>query len=112
MQAGAGVQLHAKPGDRVRAGQPLITLHTDTPERFERAGPRRRTRSGRVRRSMSRHVDCAWAGSADLSSSHIESSDANERRRCSDASDSDAEGIGLQLGRLANRELVAVWMRP
>ena len=25
------------PGDRVRAGQPLLTLHTDTPERFERA---------------------------------------------------------------------------
>jgi thymidine phosphorylase len=37
VQAGAGVQLHAKPGDRVRAGQPLLTLHTDTPERFERA---------------------------------------------------------------------------
>lgn len=37
VQAGAGVQLHAKPGDRVRAGQPLMTLHTDTPERFERA---------------------------------------------------------------------------
>jgi thymidine phosphorylase len=37
VQAGAGVQLHAKPGDQVRAGQPLITLHTDTPERFARA---------------------------------------------------------------------------
>ncbi len=37
VQAGAGVQLHAKPGDRVRAGQPLLTLHTDTPERFGRA---------------------------------------------------------------------------
>ncbi|HYP46817.1 MAG TPA: thymidine phosphorylase [Propionibacteriaceae bacterium] len=37
VQAGAGVQLHAKPGDRVAAGQPLLTLHTDTPERFERA---------------------------------------------------------------------------
>ena len=37
VQAGAGVQLHAKPGDRVRAGQPLMTLHTDTPERFDRA---------------------------------------------------------------------------
>jgi thymidine phosphorylase len=37
VQAGAGVQLHAKPGDRVRAGQPLLTLHTDTPERFARA---------------------------------------------------------------------------
>ena len=37
VQAGAGVELHAKPGDTVRAGQPLLTLHTDTPERFERA---------------------------------------------------------------------------
>jgi len=37
VQAGAGVVLHAKPGDRVRAGQPLLTLHTDTPERFDRA---------------------------------------------------------------------------
>ena len=37
VQAGAGVELHAKPGDRVRAGQPLLTLHTDTPERFPRA---------------------------------------------------------------------------
>jgi thymidine phosphorylase len=37
VQAGAGVELHAKPGDTVRAGQPLLTLHTDTPERFARA---------------------------------------------------------------------------
>src|SRR5690625_4419092 len=37
VQAAAGVELHAKPGDRVRAGQPLLTLHTDTPERFARA---------------------------------------------------------------------------
>jgi thymidine phosphorylase len=37
VQAGAGVQLHAKPGDAVVAGQPLLTLHTDTPERFEAA---------------------------------------------------------------------------
>jgi thymidine phosphorylase len=29
--------MHAKPGDRVSAGQPLLTLHTDTPDRFERA---------------------------------------------------------------------------
>ncbi|MDI2130951.1 thymidine phosphorylase [Yinghuangia seranimata] len=34
VQAGAGVELHAKPGDQVVAGQPLMTLHTDTPERF------------------------------------------------------------------------------
>jgi thymidine phosphorylase len=37
VQAAAGVELHAKPGDRVSAGQPLMTLHTDTPERFARA---------------------------------------------------------------------------
>jgi thymidine phosphorylase len=37
VQAGAGVELHAKPGDVVRGGEPLFTLHTDTPERFVRA---------------------------------------------------------------------------
>ena len=37
VQAGAGVEMHAKPGDTVVAGQPLLTLHTDTPERFEAA---------------------------------------------------------------------------
>ncbi|CAG7574025.1 thymidine phosphorylase [Barrientosiimonas humi] len=37
VQAGAGVELHAKPGDDVRAGQPLLTLHTDTPDAFESA---------------------------------------------------------------------------
>lgn len=34
VQAGAGVQWHARPGDVVAAGQPLLTLHTDTPHRF------------------------------------------------------------------------------
>ncbi|MCK2221368.1 thymidine phosphorylase [Actinomadura sp. ATCC 31491] len=34
---GAGVTLHAKPGDLVRAGQPLLTLHADETARFERA---------------------------------------------------------------------------
>ncbi|MFD5565328.1 thymidine phosphorylase [Kitasatospora griseola] len=34
VQAGAGIELHAKPGTTVTAGQPLLTLHTDTPERF------------------------------------------------------------------------------
>lgn len=34
VQAGAGVELHAKPGDRVCAGQILATLHTDTPEKI------------------------------------------------------------------------------
>ena len=37
VQAGAGVVWHARPGDEVVAGQPLMTLHTDEPERFERA---------------------------------------------------------------------------
>jgi thymidine phosphorylase len=37
VQAGAGVELHAKPGDTVSAGQPLLTLHSDEPERFDRA---------------------------------------------------------------------------
>jgi thymidine phosphorylase len=37
VQAGAGVVMHAKPGATVRAGEKLLTLHTDTPERFERA---------------------------------------------------------------------------
>lgn len=37
VQAGAGVELHAKPGASVTAGQPLLTLHTDTPERFDYA---------------------------------------------------------------------------
>jgi len=37
VQAGAGVEMHAKPGASVRAGEKLLTLHTDTPERFERA---------------------------------------------------------------------------
>jgi len=37
VQAAAGVRLHAKPGDRVTEGAPLLTLHTDEPERFPRA---------------------------------------------------------------------------
>lgn len=37
VQAGAGVELHAKPGALLRAGEPLLTLHTDEPDRFERA---------------------------------------------------------------------------
>jgi thymidine phosphorylase len=37
VQAGAGIELHVRPGAVVRAGEPLLTLHTDTPERFERA---------------------------------------------------------------------------
>jgi thymidine phosphorylase len=37
VQAGAGVEIHARPGERVEAGQPLLTLHTDEPDRFARA---------------------------------------------------------------------------
>ena len=37
VQAGAGVEIHAKPGEQVRAGQPLLTLHTDDADRIERA---------------------------------------------------------------------------
>ncbi|WP_371780747.1 thymidine phosphorylase [Streptosporangium subroseum] len=34
---GAGIMLHARPGDLVREGQPLMTLHADETFRFERA---------------------------------------------------------------------------
>jgi thymidine phosphorylase len=37
VSAGAGVEMHAKPGDLVTAGQPLLTLHADDVDRFERA---------------------------------------------------------------------------
>lgn len=37
VQHAAGIDLHAKPGDAVRAGQPLFTLSADEPARFERA---------------------------------------------------------------------------
>jgi thymidine phosphorylase len=37
VQAAAGIEMHAKPGALVRAGEPLLTLYTDEPERFERA---------------------------------------------------------------------------
>jgi thymidine phosphorylase len=37
VQAGAGIEIHAKPGEVVSAGAPLYTLHTDTPAAFTRA---------------------------------------------------------------------------
>ncbi|MVU78765.1 thymidine phosphorylase [Nocardia sp. ET3-3] len=37
VQAGAGIEMHAKPGGSVVEGQPLLTLHTDTPEAFPTA---------------------------------------------------------------------------
>ncbi|WP_168625581.1 thymidine phosphorylase [Cryobacterium sp. BB307] len=37
VQHSAGIDLHAKPGDAVKKGQPLFTLSADEPARFERA---------------------------------------------------------------------------
>jgi thymidine phosphorylase len=37
VSAGAGVVLHAKPGDEVREGEPLLELHADDPARFAQA---------------------------------------------------------------------------
>ena len=37
VQAGAGIEIHAKPGEQIKAGDPLFTLHTDESPRFERA---------------------------------------------------------------------------
>ncbi len=37
LDLGAGVELHAKPGDPIKKGQPLLTLFTDTPEKFPRS---------------------------------------------------------------------------
>jgi thymidine phosphorylase len=37
VQAAAGVEMLAKPGDQVTEGQDLLRLHTDEPQRFERA---------------------------------------------------------------------------
>jgi len=37
VQHAVGIDLHAKPGDSVVAGQPLFTMSADEPERFERA---------------------------------------------------------------------------
>jgi len=37
VSAGAGIEMHAKPGDLVVAGTPLLTLHADDAARFEAA---------------------------------------------------------------------------
>lgn len=37
VQAGAGIEIHYKPGEVLLAGAPVFTLHSDTPERFARA---------------------------------------------------------------------------
>ena len=51
VQAGAGVELHAKPGDRVRAGEPLLTLHTDDPGAVRARRARRSRTPSRSRRT-------------------------------------------------------------
>ncbi|WP_124039354.1 thymidine phosphorylase [Neoactinobaculum massilliense] len=37
VQAGAGIQIRRTYGEYVHAGEPILTLHTDTPERFDAA---------------------------------------------------------------------------
>jgi thymidine phosphorylase len=37
VQFGAGIILHAKRGEKIERGAPLMTLYTDEPERFDRA---------------------------------------------------------------------------
>jgi thymidine phosphorylase len=37
VQFGAGIVIHAKRGEKIEKGQPLLTLYTDESERFERA---------------------------------------------------------------------------
>ena len=37
VQSGAGMRIHRRPGEPVGAGEPLFTLYTDTPERFDAA---------------------------------------------------------------------------
>ena len=37
VQAGAGIEMHAKPGEMIKKGAPLFTLHSDEAERFARS---------------------------------------------------------------------------
>jgi len=37
LQLGSGIEIHAKPGDLVVKDQTILTLHTDDPDRFNRA---------------------------------------------------------------------------
>ncbi|HET7174304.1 MAG TPA: thymidine phosphorylase [Nocardioidaceae bacterium] len=60
VQAGAGVLLHAKPGDTVTAGRPLLTLFTDEPERFAAA-----------RAALDGAVDIAGSGDSGRSSTGL-----------------------------------------
>jgi thymidine phosphorylase len=62
VSAAAGVVMHAKPGDTVRLGEPLLTLHTDDEERIPRAldalsGAWTIVRGGSDRRAMPLVID-------------------------------------------------------
>ena len=35
--AGAGIEIHAKPGEQIQKGSPIFSLHTDDESRFARA---------------------------------------------------------------------------
>ncbi len=37
VQAGAGIEMHVKPGEMVKKGAPIFTLHSDEPARFARS---------------------------------------------------------------------------
>ena len=37
LQLGAGIEIHAKPGEQIKSGAPLFTLHSDKSELFARA---------------------------------------------------------------------------
>ncbi len=39
VQAGAGIEIHAKPGDQVKAGQPLFTLQFFTDDEWRIPAP-------------------------------------------------------------------------
>jgi thymidine phosphorylase len=37
LQLGAGIEIHAKPGDLIKEGQPVLTLHSDNSTKFDAA---------------------------------------------------------------------------
>ncbi len=57
VQSGAGLRIHRRPGEPVAAGEPLFTLYTETPERFERG-------DGRAGRRLDRRRHGAGAAAA------------------------------------------------
>ncbi len=79
VQAGAGVVWHARPGDQVTEGEPLFTLLTDEPDRFDRAlasldggydigdGVVVHPRGDRARPDQLRRSTTCWATQAGLS---------------------------------------------